>query len=101
MRLRVKSKEFNRKRLLEKERDQVNDTTEQRAAMKRERNNGVLRATTDWSGMEIILTRQLEDITSRALEEGLAKGTRTVMITHLTAWRRFCTTVGVDEETFG
>lgn len=59
------------------------------------------RDATSWSGADVIMTRQLEDIASRALEEAVAKGTRWIMNTHLSAWTRFCGTVGVDEETFG
>lgn len=57
--------------------------------------------TEGWSGLDVIMARKLEEITSRALEEGIAKGTRKVMNTHLAAWRRFCKAVGIDEDAFG
>lgn len=51
--------------------------------------------------MDVIMTRQLEEITSKALEEGVAKGTRKVISTHLGTWGRFCKAVGVDTATIG
>lgn len=90
----------NERQPQKKDRERNNGTAEQTETATPERNIGIVRATTDWSEMDMILIRQLEDIASRALE-GVAKGTRKVMSTHLSAWRRFCRTVGVDEETFG
>lgn len=51
--------------------------------------------------MDFIMTRQLEAITTKALEEGIAKGTKKAMTTHLLAWGRFCKAVGVKNDTLG
>lgn len=83
--------------------EQRDDTEKNNATIPASWLNETQGITERYSGLGVIMTRQLEEITSRELEEGIAKGTRKVLNTQLAAWGRFCqgNMVSIDEDAFG